>query len=160
MRRLFIDLDGVLADFDRHFETVIGPRTDYDRGDSKQQGPFWRAVTAQRTFFADLPLMPDALQLWTGANQYADPTILTGVPYSMPWVPDQKRAWVAKHFGSAVPVITCRSVDKCLHGSPGDVLIDDWPKYIGKWEQMGGIFVLHTSAVASLAELHQLFTPR
>ena len=34
---------------------------------------------------------------------------------------------------------------------PGDILIDDWPKYKHLWEEAGGIFILHTSAAQSIA---------
>jgi hypothetical protein len=65
----------------------------------------------------------------------------------------QKRLWVDKWFGHD-RVITCKSRDKCLHmEQKGDVLIDDWHKYVKNWEDKGGVFILHKDAKTSLRAL-------
>ena len=46
--------------------------------------------------------------------------------------------------------------DKCEFATPGAVLVDDRPQYAHLWEERGGIFVLHTSAAASIAALRDL----
>jgi hypothetical protein len=56
-----------------------------------------------------------------------------------------------------MPMICCKSSEKCLHGKPGDILIDDWTKHRQKWLDMGGIFILHTSAKSSLQALQTLY---
>jgi hypothetical protein len=39
---------------------------------------------------------------------------------------------------------------------PGDILIDDFDKYRDLWIKAGGIFIHHTSAVASIHALREL----
>jgi hypothetical protein len=46
--------------------------------------------------------------------------------------------------------------DKRLHMKPGDVLVDDNPKFCELWEEAGGVFVHHTSAECTLAALTEL----
>lgn len=158
MRRLFLDLDGVLADFDTQYEHVFGARNDHD---APEPPDFWQRLGAHAEghFYRDLPMMADAQALWDGvASLGLRPTILTGIPHSLPHAESDKRAWVARHFGLDVPVICCASKDKRTHGQPGDILVDDWRKYRSLWEDMGGVFVLHTSATASLGALSALMS--
>jgi hypothetical protein len=154
MRQLFIDLDGVLADFDGFYETSFGIKPDRD---APEPPNFWQHIDGHGRFFRDMPPMPDALDLWRGANElHREPIILTGLPLMASAEP-QKREWVAEHIGSEARVICCRSKDKRNHARSGDVLVDDWKKYRHLWEEMGGVFVLHTSAATTLAALEPFF---
>jgi len=154
MRQLFIDLDGVLADFDGFYESSFGIRPDRD---APEPPDFWTHIEEHGRFFLDMPMMADAMKLWDGARVlHPNPIILTGLPRMADAEP-HKRAWVARHIGADAPVICCRSRDKRLHGKPGDILVDDWQKYRHLWEEMGGVFVLHRSAESSLAQLAELF---
>lgn len=160
MRRLYLDLDGVLADFDGHYERCFGTRPDKSRPDPPG---FWERIGAHRTFFLDLAPMPDALDLWHGAvARYGQPTILTGIPRRETYrhAEAHKRAWVAQHLDRDALVICCLSEHKSHYGSPGDILVDDWDKYRHLWEGMGGTFVHHTSAQDTLAALSGLWRGR
>lgn len=153
VKQLFLDLDGVLADFDaaasllfhqppREAEKVLGT------------AEFWRRVRRQRRFYRDLPLTPDAMDLYNGVR-HLHPIILTGVPAGG-WAEEQKVEWVAEHF-PGVNIITCRAREKFMHmRHRGDVLVDDYLKYKEAWEQAGGIFVHHTSARKTLARLAEI----
>lgn len=149
--RLFLDLDGVLADFDAHYERLFDVRL--HRGMGEDPPGLWDNIRNAGTFYRDMPLMPDALELWEGVK-HLSPTILTGVPYhQVPEAEAHKRAWMAERFGADVSVVCCKSRDKRLHGRPGDVLIDDWDKYEWLWKAMGGAFILHRTARESLRRL-------
>lgn len=146
---VFLDCDGVLADFDAYAQVYFGkhPR-EYERlmGSAR----FWAELEAKGDFYRHLPLMPDAHELVAGVA-HLNPTILTGCPRGN-WAEAQKIAWAAEHF-PGVPIITCRSADKRDHAKPGDVLIDDWPQHRHRWIEMGGVFISHFDAQSSLAAL-------
>jgi len=149
MVQLFLDCDGVLADFDTYAEDYFGmPPREYERimGSSR----FWDALEAKGDFYRNLPVMRDARRL-VESVAHLNPTILTGCPRGN-WAEAQKVDWAARHF-PGVPIITCRSADKRDHAKPGDVLIDDWPKHRHRWIEMGGIFISHFDAETSLAAL-------
>ena len=63
MSHLFLDLDGVLADFDAGAKMVLGmsPKA-FEAKYSK--GEFWQRLARSRDFYATLPLMPDAMELF------------------------------------------------------------------------------------------------
>jgi hypothetical protein len=147
---LFVDMDGVLADFDAHHTAVFGRRPD-----KLADNVDWAAVRAIPGFYAAIPPMPDMMTLWDAIRAFR-PTVLTGVPARVAEAPDNKRAWVRQHLGADVPVICCRSRDKSLHAEPGDVLIDDWEKYRHLWIARGGRWITHRSAVETIAALRAL----
>lgn len=153
LRRIYLDCDGVLADFDRAFEATFGhPPRAYE--EAKGSETFWRDIRAEApTFYRDLPLMPDALELFE-AVAYMRPIILTGCPRGG-WAEPQKLAWAAEHF-PGIPMVTCRSRDKRLYCHPGDVLIDDYLKYRPLWEEALGVFIHHQNAAESMAALRQI----
>lgn len=145
-RRLFLDCDGVLADFDAGAEAVFGvhPRVYEDQyGTTK----FWATLHSELGFYENLPVMHDALSLFDAVKHW-NPIILTGCPLGG-WAQDQKLKWRDKHF-PGVPMITTLSKDKRSHAQPGDILVDDYLKYRHLWEEMGGLFIHHVSAAQSI----------
>lgn len=158
---MFLDCDGVLADFDKKAMEILGGIRPRDFEGTEGEQALWEKIYSVEEFFYSLDPMPDMLELVRGVEALGfHPTVLTGIPkpkeHQKSSVPaaEQKRKWVGKHLGFSYPVITCRSVEKCHHiQEPGDVLIDDWHRYIPNWEAAGGKFILHTSAKQSLIEL-------
>ncbi len=153
MRQLYLDCDGVLADFEKGATAVLGMKPkafEHRRG----PGRFWARLASTPDFYFSLPLMPDAMQLF-GAVKHLDPIILTGLPRGN-WAADQKMRWAEKHF-PGVRMITCMARDKRNHAREGDVLVDDNDKFRHLWEAAGGIFVHHKNAAESIEELRNYF---
>ena len=153
MRQLYLDCDGVLADFDRGATAILGMKPkafEHRHG----LGKFWQKLAQAPDFYFSLPLLPDAMQLFN-AVKHLDPIILTGLPRGN-WAADQKMRWAAEHF-PGVRMITCMARDKRNHAREGDVLVDDMEKYRHLWEQAGGIFVHHRSAAESIEALREYF---
>lgn len=126
----------------------------------------WKALeeleVQGKGFYEWIDQMPDAGALWS-FSQNLNPIVLTGIPRGT-WAPPQKRNWVKEHFGSHVPVITCPSyqkhqfaMDYLKQDNLNDcVLVDDRISAAKKWEQYGGTFVHHTSAIKSIQELQTI----
>lgn len=149
-RCVFVDMDGVLADFDSGYEKHFGRRPHHDERDVK-----WEQIRQIPFFFRRLEPMADAFALWQGVFAYK-PVVLTGVPDSVPHAADEKREWIAEKFGADVQVICCRSRLKFEYGRPDDVLIDDRAKCGEPWTKMGGVWINHRSAADSLCQLQAL----
>ncbi len=150
MTQLFVDMDGVLADFDAHHETVFGVRAC-----KKVDNVDWAAVRAIQDFYLNIPPMPDMEELWAHVEQF-DPTVLTGVPSSVPEAVHNKCSWVRKNLGDRVGVICCPSREKSNYLTPGDILIDDWEKYRDLWIGKGGRWITHTSASNTIRQLSEM----
>jgi hypothetical protein len=153
MNQLFLDCDGVLADFDTAAEQLF-KQNSRDAEAALGTDLFWKRIRSHGNFYGTLPLMPDAMQLYQ-AVAHLNPIILTGCPHGG-WSEPQKVEWAARHF-PGVPIITCRSKEKWLHlRHPGDILVDDYLRYKHLWEKAGGAFVHHTSAEETIHRLAAL----
>ena len=148
-RQIYLDCDGVLADFDKGAEAILGlPPAAFE----KRHGPgeFWKRLARADGFFEHLDPLPDAQDLYE-AVKAKGPIILTGMPRGR-WAEPQKRRWAERHF-PGVPVITTSAALKREHCHPGDVLGDDRDRHRKLWEDAGGLFIHHTSAQSSIAAL-------
>lgn len=152
MRQLFLDSDGVLADFNIVADPIVG-------GDAREvkarlgEDAFWKIFEAVPNFFETLPLMPEAMKLYEGVK-HLYPVILTGTPTA--WAAPQKKAWAMKYFPH-VTIVTCRSADKYKFMRPGDVIVDDYLKYRHLWEENGGTFVHFQSADQAIADVLDIY---
>ena len=153
MPRVFLDCDGVLADFDKGATAVLGlPPRAYEKRHGI--GRFWQKLAQAPDFYFSLPLMDDAMELFY-AVRHLDPIILTGLPRGN-WAAAQKQRWAAEHF-PGTRIITCMARDKYRHMEGADVLVDDRADHRDKWEAAGGIFVHHKDARSSLAQLAEIY---
>lgn len=153
--KLFLDLDGVLVNFNEGVEKVTGKHPSHLT--SKMM---WSSLARTPRFFERLGWMPDGLMLWE-ATRHLSPHILTGLPHG-PWAEPQKRAWCARELGPEIPVSTCLSRDKAMIArgltAPKQIplLVDDRTTYQDLWEAMGGVYIVHRSTESSLARLREL----
>lgn len=151
--RLYVDLDGVMADFDKYFEDTFGMQS------SKIDDPsLWKFINNHGNFFINLPLMPEALDFFRSI-EHLNPTILTACPksnYTTSAV--QKRQWVYKHLSQDITVIPMMGgKNKCLFmHAPGDILIDDFEKNCIPWREHGGYAILHKNFESTKKQLELL----
>ena len=148
--QVFVDMDGVLADFDLHYETHFGTRPC-----KKSDNVNWKAVQAVKGFNLNIPPMADLEALWARIERH-NPIVLTGTPSSVPEAADNKRAWARKHLGEDVRVICCQAKEKYMHASRGDILIDDRMKYKDLWVAAGGRWITHVSAADTARQLSEM----
>ena len=153
MRQLYLDCDGVLADFDKGATAVLGlPPRLYEKRHGL--GRFWQKLAQAPEFYFGLPLMDDAMDLFE-AVRHLDPVILTGLPRGN-WAADQKVRWAAQYF-PGTRIITTMARDKRDHAREGDVLVDDQTRHRALWEDVGGVFVHHSNAADTLDQLSERF---
>lgn len=160
MRRLFLDLDGVMADFEGAFPLFFGTNHRHLTYEA-----MWEAIYEHGTFFADLPLM-DGAKAFFASIEHLDPIILTACPAERyAEVAIQKRAWVRQHLSDEVLILPVQgSASKALFmHAPGDILIDDFSKNTLAWQCAGGRAIRHTCFAATSRELAAIaagFAPR
>jgi len=153
---LFVDMDGVLADFDRGIYELCGKRPE-----ALEKKEVWATIHKHydegKFFFKHLPLMADAMELWSNLELY-HPVILTATGHSIPTSAEEKRWWAKQYFPKADILFVEDGADK--HTVMGrdwpknpNILIDDRSKAIDPWIDAGGVGILHVSAIQSLKEL-------
>jgi 5'(3')-deoxyribonucleotidase len=120
------------------------------------------SVAAKPGFYRNLPLMPGAVEMVKKAGDMSGelPNILSAPvgdenDMNNPSVVEKKE-WVAEHFGELVgEVIITIDKGRVVKDSK-DILIDDRPKYVEKFEAAGGTAILYKNSDQATAELARL----
>ena len=157
--KIFVDLDGVVADLDKHVLDLTGKTFPQLRKNDKDDG-FQNFVDSERkkgnSVFGELDLMPDAQQLWDYIVKYK-PSILTatGVPEAQATA--EKIRWVMNNLNGYDQIHTVKkSILKAEFAKPNHILIDDREKSIKPWREAGGIGILHISAADTISQLQEI----
>lgn len=153
--QLWLDMDGVLADFDSAARAALGTDNTYRWEWIYGTKSFWGRLNHNPNFFLDLPPMHDAWFLLESVA-HLNPKVLTALPKTgANAIAKQKREWIARHAGD-LEVVTCLTHEKPDYCAPGDVLVDDRAVNMTEWEKKGGRYVLHTDALSSVKKLRDM----
>lgn len=157
---LFVDLDGVLANFAGAAEREFG----YDC-DAVDPAILWKDISNWEKmgkkwgykWYRDLDLLPDAMQLWLYIQKY-NPAILSATGHSIKDAGQQKEEWVRQHIpgNPKVHIVTYSGHKANQYASENRILIDDSERSINPWRRAGGIGILHTSATDTIRQLQEL----
>ena len=150
--KIYVDMDGVLVDFDGGYEKLTGMTT--QEADAKGPEFFWKPISdAGAKWWITLKWMPDGKQLWDYVKKY-NPELLSA-PSREEASRMGKRVWVKRELPGTKLIL--RSADKKQEfASPTSILIDDRKKNIEQWEAAGGIGILHTSTASTIKKLKEL----
>jgi len=160
---VFVDMDGVLTDFERRFEQFAGVTPDeymsqkeIQYGKDKANEQFWELVDKQIgvRFWAGMPWMPEGEELYKYIKKYK-PSILTS-PSREESSRIGKGVWVKRNM-SGVPVKFGYGANgKAKFAGPNKILIDDREDNISAWKAAGGIGILFKSTEQVKNELSKL----
>ncbi len=157
--KIYFDMDGVLADFDRGLREFCGMEPQPQGDDATDEATF-AAVKKVPHFYLMLKPKDDVLVLFKELREkYGDRVeILTGVPSARRGIPeasDDKREWVRKYIGGDVVVHTVRRAEKREYAE-GSILIDDYEQNIEEWDAAGGRGILHLETATTRVVLEAL----
>ena len=159
---IYLDMDGVIADFDQRFIDVSGMTPDEYR-DKYGLKEFWNLIDEKNKikFWVGIPVMPGAKKLVNYVSQY-DYEILTA-----PSVRKQSRigkmVWLRKVHPDLfpnTPKVNFKPAKEKHQVKPSltksDILIDDKASTINTWNATGGTGILYTSADDTIKQLKDL----
>lgn len=156
IEKIYLDMDGVLADF---VGTVEGPEFLNGPLSGEEHYDENKKAFTERGLFKKLTPLPDMQQLVDFVkNTGVTCEILTcaGV-INHEMVCQDKTDWIRKYVDKDMPVhITRKGVDKAQFAKKGHVLIDDRLKNINAWRDAGGTGILHLDAKTSNGHLKTL----
>lgn len=147
--KLFVDLDGVLTDFNKAISELLKHPIKKDFGNDPA---IWKAIDkAGEAFWSGMSFMPDGHELWDYLEKYK-PIVLTA-PSNHPSSKIGKKIWLKENLPN-VPYIIDNKKEK--YAKDGYILIDDREKNIKKWREAGGIGILHKDAKSTIEKLKEL----
>jgi hypothetical protein len=169
---IFCDMDGVLVDFDEGYKQLTGVTTQH--ADSQGKDEFWKLFRdslkekgiSERSYWENLDWMPDGKQLWDYIKQY-NPYVLTApsvnmnIPFEDRYKLDNNESMQGKtEWAQRLPNLRklyFRSAGrKADFAGPNKILIDDRADTIQKWNNAGGIGILHKNTSDTIQQLKDL----
>lgn len=151
--QIFMDMDGVLTDFEASFKNIAGNTTkSFDKlGDNA----FWDHVRlGGLKFWSEMPWIQNSKNLWNFVKKF-DTVILSAPARTIPDSPKGKKIWIKRELGN-VKLILKRGRFKHMFAGENKILIDDKLKIINKWKGAGGIGIHFKSAEQAMKELKKI----
>lgn len=143
MITLYLDMDGVLADFNKEYS-----KHDIQKVDRKR----FRSAVLEHNIFEKLDFMSDAQELLNHVSHLKNVNIeiLTSVgthdPFQGNAAKQQKLIWLEKHNIPYKANFVRNKTEKSLYATPTSILIDDSPGCISPFIEKGGHGILHHKA--------------
>lgn len=162
--KIYFDLDGVLADFERGIKEICGLKVrnqnekDYSQA---EEDKMWLSVKEAKHFYDRLELMAKAKEMFDAIYQkYGERCeILTAVPKphrGIDGAGEDKRNWVRRLLSEDVKVnIVLRAEKAGFCKGKNSILIDDYKKNVSEWQKMGGTAICHTSSEKTMQILRE-----
>jgi len=158
--KIYVDMDGVVADFDKRFRDLSGMNpNDYEAKNGKNA--FWDFIDVKHklAFWVGIPPMQDAQRLIDYVSKH-DYEMLTAPSIKKEslmgkglWI----RNWAKKGLFPSKPKVNYKSAKNKHHfAAPNHILIDDKQSTIDSWNAAGGVGILHTSASTTINQLKKL----
>ena len=163
VKKIYFDLDQVLADFNRGVTELCGLEYREEKNStSASDDVMWARIRDVDHFYDKLKLMVGAKKLFDAVyNKYKNRCeILTGIPKPKRGIPtagEDKKKWVHRLLSKDIVVNIVFKEQKPEYCTGKDcILIDDNEKNIEAWEAMGGTGILYKSAEKTIAALKEM----
>ncbi|MBR1470199.1 MAG: hypothetical protein IJ600_00990 [Lachnospiraceae bacterium] len=163
IKKIYFDMDGVLADFDRGVQEICGlPCQAQDAVDEETEWQMWNAIREAGHFYDKLQIAPGAKEMFDAVyEKYGDRCeILTGIPKphrGITTAGEDKTRWMHRLLAEDIVVnIVYKEQKKHFCTGPDCVLIDDFGENIDSWRAFGGTGILHRDAQSSMEEMRAL----
>jgi PAS domain-containing protein len=150
---IYLDMDGVIVDFDRQFEEAFGmPPREFEEGFGTEM--FWKKIEERGVgFWRGMKWMPGGQELYNRVAQHNH--YLLSSPSKSNTSKIGKHMW-KKDNTPNTKLILSRSYNKKNYADKSNILIDDRESNIQQWRDAGGIGILYKSAEQVNAELDKL----
>lgn len=158
-RTIYVDMDGVLADFDGGFYNIAGKSSD---GVNNEE--LWGYIQSygKAKFFSELSWLPGSQEMWKFiTDNFLKVKILSALGKSDK-IDNQttqgKMSWLSHNIPNlhSSDIILVENKHRKRHYSKaGDIIIDDTPVVIQEWTKKSGIGILHKTASDTINQLKQ-----
>ena len=157
--KIYLDMDGVLANFDKQYELLYGTRPIDLKDRTKHFWGNWDEFVTGKNF-TKLELMPGAITLMKACDLLKVPVEIltsTGNEKYYDTIAAQKTEWLKAHNITYKPNFVAGGLKKAQYADPWSILIDDTPKVVDAYVKAGGTAILHKDADTTVKQLLKLY---
>ena len=151
--KIYVDMDGVLCDFEKRYKELYGDIKDRERRSTFRPN-FKEFIESGQ--FSTLDPEPDFLVLKTYLDSIHTPKeILSSTAYEETYdeISAQKLKWLNDHGVTWKPNFVPGKRHKHKYATPDSLIIDDTLSVIEEWRKAGGIAIWHNNALSTITQL-------
>lgn len=157
VKKIYLDMDGVISDFHKRFVELYGPEALGFR-DRKNFTVYWPDFI-QKKQFEELEWFPggqELLKFLQDKDIEIEILSSSGGHKFHSEVEEQKKNWLSKRGIDYKPNIVPGRKLKAEYATPETILIDDTEDVIESFNEAGGIGILHKDANITIKRLEDL----
>ena len=151
--KIYVDMDGVLCDFEKRYKELYGDIKDRDRRSTFRPNFSNFIETGQ---FATLEPMSDFLTLKVFLDSIdVTKEILSSTAYEETYdtISNQKMNWLNQYGVTWKPNFVPGKRHKYKYATPDALIIDDTLSVIQDWHKAGGFAIWHNNALSTISQL-------
>ena len=151
--KIYVDMDGVLCDFEKRYKELYGDIKDRDRRSTFRPNFSNFIETGQ---FATLEPMSDFLTLKVFLDSIdVTKEILSSTAYEETYdtISNQKMNWLNQYGVTWKPNFVPGKRHKYKYATPDALIIDDTLSVIQDWHKAGGFAIWHNNALSTITQL-------
>lgn len=161
IKKIYFDMDGVLADFERGINEICGMDMPIQGlSTDEEDNRMWEAVKEAEHFYDKLEPMKGAVDMYRKLSSKYDCEILSAIPKphrGIETAGEDKKNWVKRILSSDMKVnIVLKEEKKDYVDGAETILIDDLGDNIKTWEAFGGTGIKFESAEQVLKRIEEL----
>ncbi len=163
LNKIYFDMDGVLADFDRGVRELCGiTPLNQEEHTKASDDAMWAAIRGVDHFYDKLEPVPGAQELFRDLyNKYGNRCeILTGIPKEKRGIAtagEDKMNWIHRLFGPEIVVhIVYKEQKKEYCTGPECILVDDFSTNINEWQAGGGTGIRFSNPEDARMQMREL----
>lgn len=151
--KIYVDMDGVLCDFEKRYKELYGDIKDRDRRSTFRPNFSNFIETGQ---FATLEPMSDFITLKVFLDSIdVTKEILSSTAYEETYdtISNQKMNWLNQYGVTWKPNFVPGKRHKYKYATPDALIIDDTLSVIQDWHKAGGFAIWHNNALSTITQL-------
>jgi hypothetical protein len=144
--QIYVDMDGVLVDFDKGMKDLMG-NPDFSLDNTRDKAELWKKVSSldpeeAKEIWARLDWAPGGKELWRYLSKFDASILSSPGKQSRDIIEAGKWEWIRRNMNPQ-PRTVIFEPDKWKYAAQCHILIDDSQRKLVPWEEHGGVAIQH-----------------